>query len=115
VNIFDNPPSVANLTSNFPRLYRNLNVSPRSPATEVRISMQYFWSLFAIPEKLKPRIISNLEISMQYFWTPSARKRLAANDHPKSPNSTISGNVAPAARQFSIFSFPFSSSDNMAP
>jgi hypothetical protein len=115
VNIFDNPSFVASLTPNSPSLRGNPDVPPSSSAPETPISIQYFLRLFAIPEKLKSRIISNLQISIQYFWTPSARERLAANNRRKSPNSTISGRVAPAAPRFSIFSFPFSSSANMAP
>jgi len=142
VNIFDIPPSAANVTRHTPRLCRNPDIPPSSPTPETRISIQYFLSLFAIPEKLnsriinnaqisiryfcrllplseriKPLIISNLdsEISIRYFWTPSARTRLAADNQPKSPNSTISGHIALIAPPFSIFSFQFSSSANMAP
>jgi hypothetical protein len=115
VNIFDNPSSVTKLTSNFPHRYLNPNVSPSSGAPETRISIQYFWGPLAIPEKLKSRIISSLEISIQYFWTPSARKRVAAINHPTFPISTIPIRVAAAAPPFSIFSFPFSSSAKMAP
>jgi hypothetical protein len=115
VNIFDNPCSVTKLTSNFPHRYRDPNVSPSFPAPKTRISIQYFWSLLAIPEKLKSRIISNLEFSIQYFWKLCAHQPSAAKNPARCPNPTISSHAALIAPQFSIFSFPFSSSANMAP
>jgi hypothetical protein len=115
VNIFHNPSASANLTRHYPHPCDIPNVSPRSAAPGNRISIQYFWGPLAIPEKLKSRIISNLEISIQYFWTPSARKRVAAINHPTFPISTIPMQVAATAPPFPIFSFPFSSSAKMAP
>jgi hypothetical protein len=142
VNIFDNPPFSANLTRNSPRLCGNPNVVPSAPTAEAPISIRYFSRLFAIPKNLNPRIISNLEISIRcfcgllpiceelksliisnlklyisirYFWRLFAHQPGAAKSRAQCPNSTISGHDALTAPSFSIFSFPFSSSANMAP
>jgi hypothetical protein len=115
VSIFDNSFFAAYLTAKSPHFCRSRNVMASAPSRETRISIRYFWRLLPNPKKIKCRVINNLKISIRYFWKPCAKRPAPPKLTRSRQNSSLSASVAPAALPFSIFSFPFSSSANMAP